>query len=197
MFTGIIREVGRVRAIERSEAGARVTIAAPEAATALAEGGSIAVDGVCLTATSIADGVFGADVVPETIRRTRFAEITSGSRVNLEAPLRAGDLLDGHLVQGHVDGVGEVVEVRKEGTQTWVTVAPGDELAPFLAQKGSVAVNGVSLTIADAQPATFSVALIPTTLKWTNLNELQAGSRVNLEVDILARYVARLREMTE
>ena len=197
MFTGIIREVGRVKALERTEAGARVTIEAPEAAQSLVEGGSIAVDGVCLTATSIQGGAFVADVVPETIRRPRFSEVDTNSRVNLEAPLRAGDLLDGHLVQGHVDGVGEVVEVRQEGTQTWVTVAPGEALAPFLAQKGSVAINGVSLTIADAQPTTFSVALIPTTLKWTNLNELNVGSRVNLEVDILARYVARLREMTK
>ncbi|GJM43509.1 MAG: hypothetical protein DHS20C21_03510 [Gemmatimonadota bacterium] len=114
--------------------------------------------------------------------------------MNLELPLRAGDLLDGHIVQGHVDGLGEIRETRQEGTQRWVTVAVPEELARFLAFKGSVAVNGVSLTVAEVESRAFSVALIPTTLTETNLGDLAPGSRVNLEIDVLARYVARLEE---
>ena len=124
----------------------------------------------------------------------RLGELAPGARVNLELPLRAGDLLDGHIVQGHVDGLGEVEAVRDEGTQRWVTIRTSDELARFFAFKGSVAVNGVSLTVAEVQERSFSVALIPTTLRETNLDELRRGSRVNLEVDVLARYVARLEE---
>jgi len=194
MFTGIIREVGVVRTLESSPAGARITVAAPRSRASLVKGGSIAVDGVCLTATELGPDTFAADAIPETLRRTRLGELATGSRVNLELPLRAGDLLDGHIVQGHVDGLGEVVETRDEGTQKWVTVRTTPELARFFAYKGSVALNGVSLTVAEVEGNTFSVALIPTTLAETNLDELRAGTRVNLEVDVLARYVARLEE---
>jgi riboflavin synthase len=194
MFTGIIREVGVVKALESSEAGARITVAAPRSRAKLVKGGSIAVDGVCLTATELGKDTFAADAIPETLRRTRLGGLANGSRVNLELPLRAGDLLDGHIVQGHVDGLGEVVESREEGTQKWVTVRTTPELARFFAYKGSVAINGVSLTVAEVEGNTFSVALIPTTLTETNLDELRPGARVNLEVDVLARYVARLEE---
>jgi len=196
MFTGIIREVGVIRAIDATPDGARLSIEAPQAVASLVESGSIAVDGICLTVTGVEGSRFMADVVPETLRRTRLGGLEVGGRVNLELPLRAGDFLDGHLVQGHVDGVGEVASCEEQGSQWWVVVRPGPALAPYLAEKGSVAINGVSLTVAEADVETFSVALIPTTMNLTNLNELQPGSRVNLEVDVLARYVARLREMT-
>lgn len=192
MFTGIIRETGQVRSFRAGEEGAALSVAAPRTRSALVPGGSIAVDGVCLTVTGLADGEFAAQIVPETLRRTRLAALRVGERVNLELPLKIGDPLDGHLVQGHVDGVGEVVVARAEGVGRWLTIRPPESLAVFLAEKGSVAVNGVSLTIAAASAADFSVALIPATLEVTNLNDLQEGSRVNLEVDLLARYVARL-----
>jgi riboflavin synthase len=194
MFTGIIREVGRVRAIDAAPTGARLTVEAPRSRASLVAGGSIAVDGVCLTVTTLTEDAFSADAIPETLRCTRLGELAAGARVNLELPLRAGDLLDGHIVQGHVDGLGEVVEARDEGTQRWITIRTSAELARYFAFKGSVAVNGVSLTVAAVEGTSFSVALIPTTLTETNLDELRAGTRVNLEVDVLARYVARLEE---
>lgn len=191
MFTGIIRETGRVRSIEPSAGGAAVTVEAPGLCPTLALGGSVAVDGVCLTVAALGAATFRADVVPETLRRTRLGLLAAGERVNLETPLRMGDPLDGHLVQGHVDGVGVVRAVRAEGNGRWLTVGVEPSLGGYLAEKGSVAVNGVSLTIAAAGPEEFSVALIPTTLEATNLNDLREGSLVNLEVDVLARYVAR------
>jgi riboflavin synthase len=195
MFTGIIRETGRIRSIEVQAGGAALVVQAPRTRPSLAVGGSVAVDGVCLTVVALGEDGFRADVVPETLRRTRLGSLGAGDRVNLELPLRLGDPLDGHLVQGHVDGVGVVREVREEGNGRWVTVDVDAGLARFLAEKGSVAVNGVSLTIASSGPSEFSVALIPTTLELTNLNDLHKGSRVNLEVDVLARYVLRSLEV--
>ena len=192
MFTGIIREAGRVREIRAGADGATLVVEAPRSRESLTIGSSVAVDGVCLTITRLGPTFFEVQIVPETLRRTRLGALVAGERVNLELPLRIGDPLDGHLVQGHVDGVGVVRSVRTEGIGRWVTVDVDSTLAPFLAEKGSVALNGVSLTIAAAGAADFSVALIPTTLELTNLNDLQEGSRVNLEVDVLARYAARL-----
>src|SRR5262249_771358 len=131
------------------------------------------------------------DVVPETLRRSRLGSLAAGDSLNLEVPLRIGDPVDGHLVQGHVDGVGTVRSVRSEGNGRWVTVDVAPSLAPYLAGQGSGAMNGVSPPIAAAGPGDFSVALIPATLEATNLNDLREGSQVNLEVDVLARYVAR------
>ena len=192
MFTGIIREIGTIRGIDRSAAGARVTIEAPVSRAALVPGGSIAVDGVCLTVTGLDASSFTADAVPETLERTRLGSVRPGARVNLELPLKIGDPLDGHLVQGHVDGVGTVTRVADRGTQRDVTARVDSALAPYLAEKGSVAINGVSLTVTAVTADTFSVALIPTTLEETNLSELSPGAEVNLEVDVLARYVARM-----
>jgi riboflavin synthase len=195
MFTGIIREKGTLRQVSSSSGGARLRIEAPRSRPALQKGGSIAVDGVCLTVVSLDAGCFSADVVPETLSRTRLGEARVGDRLNLELPLTLGQFLDGHLVQGHVDGVGTVVETRSEGSQTLVRTRVDSTLAPYLAEKGSVAVNGVSLTVTGVTEDTFSVALIPTTLKETNLDELRSGSRVNVEIDLLARYVARLHSV--
>jgi riboflavin synthase len=194
MFTGIVREMGVVRELRPEGGLVRVRIEAPKACAALRTGASIAVDGICLTATEVGHGMFAADVVPETLSRTRLGDVRAGDRVNLELPVRAGDPLDGHVVQGHVDGTGVVAGVSVEPGQNVVTVRVGQELAPYLAEKGSVAVNGVSLTVTGVTPETFSFALIPTTLRETNLAELTEGSRVNVEVDILARYAARREE---
>jgi len=194
MFTGIIRETGVLRAIRASEAGARILVEAPRTRERLVPGGSVAVDGACLTVTELGERSFAADVVPETLRRTRLGGCAEGDRVNLELPVRADQLLDGHLVQGHVDGVGLVRSVVAEGSQRTVTVGIDPGLARFVAEKGSVAVNGVSLTVTGASPDAFSVALIPVTVAATNLGELESGSRVNLEIDVVARYAARWAE---
>ena len=180
--------------LESTSKGTKIRIDAPGCARALTTGGSIAVDGVCLTATAVEDGSFTADIIPETMSRTIWAERRPGARVNLELPLRMGDALDGHLVQGHVDGVGAVRKVSREENQWSVEVSPPEDLLPLIATKGSIAVNGVSLTVASVRAGSFSVALIPTTLEETNLKELEEGSRVNLEVDLMARYAARLLE---
>jgi riboflavin synthase len=195
VFTGIIREVGTLRRVDRAGGGARLVVEAPRSRPSLVPGGSIAVDGVCLTVTALEGDAFAADVVPETLDRTRLGDLRPGARVNLELPLKVGDPLDGHLVQGHVDGVGRVVRQDARGTQVEVTVRVPAPLAPYLAGKGSVAVNGVSLTVTTVTADTFSVALIPTTRDETNLTEMTAGSAVNVEVDVLARYVARLASL--
>ena len=193
MFTGIIRETGRVREIQALPEGATLALEAPLTCASLRIGSSVAVDGVCLTVTRLAPPAFWLQVVPETLRRTRLGDLGVGDITNLELPLKMGDPLDGHLVQGHVDGVGTVRGVRADGIGTWVEVEAPEGLRPFLAEKGSVSVNGVSLTIAAARPAGFAIALIPTTLEVTNLKDLKEGSRVNLEVDVLARYVLHAR----
>ena len=193
MFTGIIRETGRVREIRALAEGATLALDAPQTCAALRLGGSVAVDGVCLTVTKREPPGFWLQVVPETLRRTRLGELAVGDITNLELPLKMGDPLDGHLVQGHVDGVGTVRAVQAEGIGTWVELEAPEPLRAFLAEKGSVSVNGVSLTIAAARPLGFAIALIPTTLELTNLKDLKEGSHVNLEVDVLARYVLHAR----
>jgi riboflavin synthase len=197
MFTGIVREVGVVRDRSSGDGAVRVRIEAPKLRPGLALGGSIAVDGVCLTVTDLGDADFAADVVPETLERSRLGDLVSGDRVNLEAPLRAGDFLDGHLVQGHVDATATIVDVKKDDGQTSLFVELPRSLSRFVAEKGSVALNGVSLTVASVVDDRFGVALIPTTLRETNLGALRKGDRVNVEVDIVARYVARLAGVGE
>jgi len=156
----------------------------------LAEGDSVAVNGVCLTAVEVGPGGFAADVMPETLRRTSLG---SGDRVNLELPLRASDRLGGHIVQGHVDGVAEVAEVREEGNARTVRLEAPAELLRYVVERGSIAVDGVSLTVAAVDEEGFSVSLIPETAQRTTLGSLAPGARVNLEVDIVAKYVEKLR----
>jgi riboflavin synthase len=192
MFTGIIREVGVVRHLRRSPSGALLEIRAPRSASQLVAGGSVAVDGACLTVTSLAADSLTGDVVPETLARTTLGELRTGERVNLELPLTLTQPLDGHLVQGHVDGVGTVRSIDTRGGRWTTTIELPDELRSFVAEKGSIAINGVSLTVAAVAGPAFSVALIPTTLNETNLKDLKMGSRVNLEVDLVARYIAKL-----
>ncbi|WP_435735879.1 riboflavin synthase [Cellulosimicrobium sp. PMB13] len=196
MFTGIVEEIGTVREIAfpgGAGADAVLTVEGPLATSDAALGDSIAVDGVCLTVSSLGgDGTFGADVMPESLRRTTLGDLRPGSRVNLERAVRVDARLGGHVVQGHVDGVATLAS-RDPGDR-WddlVFSAPA-ELLRYVAEKGSIAVSGVSLTVTCVDGATFGVSLIPTTLEATVLGALAPGDRVNLEVDVLAKYVERL-----
>jgi riboflavin synthase len=191
MFTGLVADLGTVRALDATPDGVRVAVAT-RLAEEIAEGDSVAVNGVCLTATAVSGGAFAADVMHETLRRSSLAEVAEGSRVNLELPLRASDRLGGHVVQGHVDGVGSVREVRGDGFARVVTIAAPPGLLRYVVEKGSIAVDGVSLTVAGIGPDAFSVSLIPETLERTNLGAAAPGQPVNLEVDVLAKYVEKL-----
>jgi len=192
VFTGLVREVGTVASLEGGADGVRIEIDAPETARGAALGDSIAIDGVCLTVVAAADGRFAFDAVPETLDRTALGTLEPGSRVNLEPALRAGDALGGHYVQGHVDGVGTVrsVEPEGDGSRIWFDAPP--ELLRYVVEKGSIAVQGTSLTVAGVDDAGFAVALIPHTLAATTLGALAPGARVNLEADVLAKYVEKL-----
>jgi riboflavin synthase len=191
MFTGLVQGVGSVTDIARSPEGARITIATPLVAE-LSAGDSVAINGVCLTAVTLDDGAFGADAMNETLGRSSLGGLAPGSAVNLELPLRATDRLGGHVVQGHVDGLGEVIEHRDDGFARRIRIGAGPEVLRYVVEKGSIAVDGVSLTVTAVDERSFTVSLIPETLQRTNLGQLEAGSRVNLEVDVLAKYVEKL-----
>lgn len=196
MFTGIVEEIGEIVAVEHLGTDSRLVVRGPLVTSDAVHGASIAVEGVCLTVTTLdADaGTFGADVMPETLRHTTLGALAPGSRVNLERAVRADGRLDGHIVQGHVDGVGTVVS-REPGPR-WedVRVAAAPELLRYVAHKGSVTISGTSLTVTDVTDTELGVSLIPTTLAATTLGRLRQGDTVNLEVDVLAKYVARLME---
>jgi riboflavin synthase len=189
MFTGIVKELGRVEAVDASDDGARLRIAA-ELASELAEGDSVAVNGACLT-TSVADGAFEADVMHQTLSLTTLGELEGSSSVNLELPLRPTDRLGGHVVQGHVDGTATVTDLTADGFAKRLRVELPDELLPYVVERGSIAIEGVSLTISDLTESGLEVSLIPETLERTTLGGLKAGDRVNVECDVLARYVRR------
>jgi riboflavin synthase len=191
MFTGLIADLGSVTSIERDANGATLEISTALAGE-LAEGDSIAVNGVCLTATSVHEGGFSTQAMQETLRRSSLERLRPGSPVNLELALRADGRLGGHIVQGHVDGRGTVVGTREEGFARVVEVQVEGELGRYLVEKGSVAVDGVSLTVSEIRDEGFSVSLIPETLARTNLGEVHVGDRVNVEVDVLAKHVERL-----
>jgi len=191
MFTGLVADKGTVAAVDATADGVRLavrTALAPE----IAEGDSVAVNGVCLTATAIVDGRFSADVMHETLRRSSLAEVAEGAEVNLELPLRASDRLGGHVVQGHVDGLGTIRDIREDGFSRIVEIAAPAETLRYVVEKGSIAVDGISLTVASVTDDAFSVALIPETLERTNLGAATSGQPVNLEVDVLAKYVEKL-----
>ncbi len=192
MFTGIVREVGRVVDVEAVNAGATLRIAAPETAARTAVGDSVAIGGVCLTAESVEGETMRFHAVPETLSRSNLGGLQAGDGVNVEPALRAGEPLGGHIVQGHVDGLGSVraVEQEGDGVRVWFDAPP--ELLGYLVEKGSVTVDGVSLTVAGLEDDVFAVALIPHTLSVTTLGALAPGAHVNLEVDVLAKYVERL-----
>jgi riboflavin synthase len=191
VFTGLVQDLGTVTAVDATGGGVRLAVRTPLAGE-LALGDSVAVNGVCLTATRLGDEQFSADVMHETLRRSSLAELAGGTRVNLELPLRATDRLGGHVVQGHVDGLGTVRDVREDGFARVVTIAAEPELLRYVVEKGSIAVDGISLTVAGVGEDWFSVSLIPETLERTNLGAATAGQPVNLEVDVLAKYVEKL-----
>src|SRR5436190_14530872 len=192
MFTGLVQDLGTVDRVDQNADGVRLSVRSPLAAE-LREGDSVAVNGVCLTAVGMCGGeLFGADVMHETLRRSSLGEVQAGSAVNLELPLRADDRLGGHIVQGHVDGLGVVREVREEGFARIVAIDAEPALLRYVVEKGSVAVDGVSLTVAEIGDDWFSVSLIPETLERTTLGRAEPGRPVNLEVDVLAKYVERL-----
>src|SRR5436305_4749682 len=191
MFTGLVADLGTVATVDRSLDGARLTFESALAGE-LSEGDSVAVNGVCLTAVGLCGPRFGADVMAETLRRSSLGELREGDRVNLELALRASDRLGGHIVQGHVDGLGVVGATREEGFARVVTIEAAPEVLRYAVEKGSIAVDGVSLTIARVDDESFDVSLIPETLERTTLGETAVGRQVNLEVDVLAKYVEKL-----
>lgn len=190
MFTGIIEEVGTVRSMERRGTGARARIAAGFT-EGLAPGESVAVNGCCLTAIGSGDGTFEADLSAETLARTALGSAAAGTRVNLERALAASARLGGHIVQGHVDGVGLVTRVERDGETRIVTFRTPPAILPFLAEKGSIAVDGVSLTVNAVTADGFRVTLVPFTLSRTTFGALSEGHAVNLEADVVAKYVLR------
>jgi riboflavin synthase len=191
MFTGLVQALGVVGEVVQTEDGVRLSVRAPLAGE-LSEGDSVAVNGVCLTATGVNGGSFSADVMRETLRRSSLGGVAEGARVNLELPLRPVDRLGGHVVQGHVDGLGSVVDVRDDGFARVVTIAAPPEVLRYVVEKGSIAVDGVSLTVARLSDDGFAVSLVPETLERTTLGAARAGTPVNLEVDVLAKYVEKM-----
>lgn len=191
MFTGLVREVGTVERVDRDEAGARLRVGA-ELAQELRPGDSVAVAGVCVTVAERGDGAFEADAINQTLSLTTLGALREGGRVNLEPALRAGDPLGGHLVQGHVDGVARVSEVRDDGQSRRLRIELPTELVRYVVSRGSIALDGVSLTVAGIGETSAEVALIPETLARTTLGALRTGDQVNVEVDLVARHLERL-----
>ena len=191
MFTGLVEDLGTVVAVARTGDGAVLTVES-RLGPQVAEGDSVAVNGVCLTATGICGERFGFDVVNETLRRSSLGDLEAGARVNLELALRADARLGGHIMQGHVDGVGVIGAIREDGFGRVVTVEAAPELLRYVVEKGSIAVDGISLTVARVDDASFDVALIPETLERTNLGGTEVARTVNLEVDVVAKYVEKL-----
>ncbi|MGH1420389.1 MAG: riboflavin synthase [Hyphomonas sp.] len=197
MFTGLVTDIGKIRKVEERNGLTRFEVESGFDTEGILMGASIMHSGVCLTVVEFGQGERGAwfsvEAVPETLAKTVLGDWVEGSRVNLERSLKLGDELGGHFVFGHVDGVGEIVAVDEEGESFRVTVRPPKDISRYFATKGSAAINGVSLTVADALPnGDFQVAIIPHTWEVTTLSELVPGARVNLEIDMLARYVARM-----
>jgi riboflavin synthase len=200
MFTGIVEHQGVIAALERASEGGRLRVRAPQLAPQLAVSGSIAVNGCCLTVVETSADEFAADLSGETLRRTSFGELREGVVVNLERPLAAGKEFGGHFVQGHVDGVGRVARLARlcgqaqEGQNWWLSVRLPEELARYVAMKGSIALDGISLTVAGWREGVVETAIIPFTHQHTNIARMTLGDPVNVECDILAKYVERLLE---
>lgn len=192
MFTGIVEELGEVTAVEQLDDASRFRLRGPVVTDGAKHGDSIAVNGVCLTVVETGDGEFTADVMAETLKRSSLGALTTGSRVNLERPMALGGRLGGHIVQGHVDGTGTIVERTPSEHWEIVKVSLPPELTRYVVEKGSITVDGVSLTVVDAAAYHFTISLIPTTLALTTLGHKQPGDPVNLEVDVIAKYVERL-----
>ncbi|MGA8437024.1 MAG: riboflavin synthase [Candidatus Sulfotelmatobacter sp.] len=201
MFTGIVEEVGRVNRIEQRGENRRITITAPNTPKELNPGDSVAVSGVCLTALDIKPGSFCADLAPETWGLTSFSRMHKGALVNLELPMKADGRFGGHIVQGHVDGVGKLIELERiaNSENWWLRIELSAEIEKYTVYKGSISIEGISLTVAKLEDRTCTVAIIPHTVEMTNLNSLRPGDLVNLEADLIAKYVEKMmaREVTE
>ncbi|MEU6876906.1 riboflavin synthase [Streptomyces sp. NPDC046712] len=192
MFTGIVEELGEVTAVEKLADASRFRLRGPLVTEGAKHGDSIAVNGVCLTVVEFGDGQFTADVMEETLKRSSLGALEVGSRVNLERPMAVGDRLGGHIVQGHVDGTGSILDRTPSENWEIVKVALPAHLSRYVVEKGSITVDGVSLTVVEAADDWFTISLIPTTLALTTLGIKQSGDPVNLEVDVIAKYVERL-----
>ena len=192
MFTGIVEEVGVVREIQRGSKSSRLTIGADVVLSGTKVGDSICTSGVCLTATSVTGSTFVADVMAETMRRTKLGDLKVGSPVNLERALRPTDRLGGHFVSGHIDGTGTITRMEREDNAVWVTIAAPPQLLRYIIEKGSIAIDGISLTVAAVSDTTFQVSLIPHTGSATTLLHQQVGDTVNLECDMIGKYVEKL-----
>jgi riboflavin synthase len=194
MFTGIVEEVGQVKRIEQRGEDRRITIAAQHAPKELKPGDSVAVSGVCLTALDIKPGSFGADLAPETWMRTAFSRIHEGARVNLELPMKADGRFGGHIVQGHVDGVGKLIALERiaDSENWWLHIDLPPEVEKYTVHKGSISIEGISLTVARLEGQHCTIAVIPHTVEMTNLGSLKAGDPVNLEADLIAKYVEKM-----
>lgn len=194
MFTGIVEEVGRVTRIEQNGENRRITVAAENVPRELKTGDSIAVSGVCLTALEIRPGSFCADLAPETWDRTSFSRIHEGTQVNLELPMRADGRFGGHIVQGHVDGVGKLIALERiaDSENWWLCVELPHDVEKYTVYKGSISIEGISLTVAKLEGTNCTVAIIPHTVEMTNLNSLRPGDPVNLEADLIAKYVEKM-----
>lgn len=192
MFTGIIEETGTIRSVSHGTTFSRLSVRAKKVPEGLKAGDSISVNGACLTVTEFSDHEFTADTMPETLRRTNLGELKAGSRVNLERALRLNDRIGGHLVTGHIDGTGKIATRWEEGNAVWLKVSAGPEIMRYMAGKGSVALDGVSLTIGSSDDRSFSVSVIPHTREITTLPDLRIGDTVNIECDILAKYTEKL-----
>ncbi|KPV42174.1 riboflavin synthase [Alicyclobacillus ferrooxydans] len=192
MFTGLVEEIGQVIRVSAAAHGAHFEVRANKVLDNVQLGDSISVNGACLTVVSYTNHSFTVDAVPETLRRTTLGRLAAGDEVNLERALRLGDRLGGHIVSGHIDGVGVISQTAGEGLATVLTVQAADEVLRYIADKGSICINGVSLTVMEVDAASFSVSVIPHTGTVTTLLKLHVGDRVNLEIDVLAKYVERL-----
>ncbi len=199
MFTGIIEEVGRITRIEQRGENRRITIAAKNTPKELKTGNSVAVSGVCLTALDIRPGSFCADLAPETWVRTSFSRIHEGALVNLELPMKADGRFGGHIVQGHVDGVGKFLALERieDSENFWLRIELPRDVEKYTVYKGSISVEGISLTVARLEGLTCTIAIIPHTVEMTNLNSLQPGDPVNLEADLIAKYVEKMMAREE
>lgn len=192
MFTGIVEELGEVTAVENLDDASRFRLRGPVVTEGARHGDSIAVNGVCLTVVDHEGDEFTADVMAETLDRSSLGVLSVGSRVNLERPMAVGERLGGHIVQGHVDGTGEIIERKPSDNWEIVKISLPEDLRRYVVEKGSITVDGISLTVVDAGPDYFTISLIPTTLALTTLGLKQPGDPVNLEVDVIAKYVERL-----
>lgn len=197
MFTGLIEEIGIVQSILKGRKSATIVIKAQKVLDGVQSGDSIATNGVCLTVTDFTGSAFSVDVMPETIRKTNLKNLVSGSKVNLERALRLGDRLGGHLVSGHVDGIGVIKDFKKEDNAIWVSIATSSDVLKYIIHKGSITIDGISLTVAYVDDAIFKVSIIPHTKDLTTLLSKNIGDEVNLECDMIGKYIERFLSFKE